>query len=90
MGALLSALRALLGGEQHAKMVRVAVDPAASRAHRGALGKNSFAWTTQVIVGLGGAGKTTILSRLKLGTTVDTIPTIGSNVETIVRNRLRM
>uniref|UniRef100_A0A3B3BN59 ADP-ribosylation factor-like protein 14 n=1 Tax=Oryzias melastigma TaxID=30732 RepID=A0A3B3BN59_ORYME len=34
-------------------------------------------------VGLDGAGKTTILYRLKLGEVVTTIPTIGFNVETV-------
>lgn len=36
-----------------------------------------------VMVGLDGAGKTTILYRLKLGDIVETVPTIGFNVETI-------
>ncbi|XP_053308931.1 uncharacterized protein LOC128471099 [Spea bombifrons] len=35
------------------------------------------------MVGLDGAGKTTILYRLKLNETVSTIPTIGFNVETL-------
>lgn len=35
------------------------------------------------MVGLDGAGKTTVLYRLKLGDNVATIPTIGFNVETI-------
>jgi len=36
-----------------------------------------------VMIGLDAAGKTTILYRLKLGTVVTTIPTIGFNVETV-------
>jgi len=36
-----------------------------------------------LIRGLDAAGKTTLLYRLKLGTTVTTIPTIGFNVETV-------
>ncbi|XP_073429009.1 uncharacterized protein [Dendrobates tinctorius] len=41
-----------------------------------------------VLLGLDGAGKTTILYRLKLNETVSTIPTIGFNVETVepIRN----
>ena len=35
------------------------------------------------MVGLDAAGKTTILHKLKLGETVQTIPTIGFNVETL-------
>jgi len=35
------------------------------------------------MVGLDGAGKTTILCRLKLGKTVPTIPTVGFNVQTV-------
>ncbi|KAJ6526876.1 ADP-ribosylation factor family-domain-containing protein, partial [Mycena vulgaris] len=34
-------------------------------------------------VGLDAAGKTTILYKLKVGEIVTTIPTIGSNVETV-------
>ena len=36
-----------------------------------------------LMVGLDGAGKTTVLYKLKLGDTVKTIPTIGFNVETV-------
>ena len=36
-----------------------------------------------LILGLDNAGKTTILSQLKLGEVVTTIPTIGFNVETV-------
>ena len=36
-----------------------------------------------VMVGLDGAGKTTILFKLKLGDVVQSIPTIGFNCETI-------
>lgn len=38
---------------------------------------------TGVLLGSDAAGKTTLLYRLKLGETVQTIPTIGINVETI-------
>lgn len=34
-----------------------------------------------LMLGLDGAGKTTILYSLKLGETINTIPTIGFNVE---------
>src|SRR6202044_2904207 len=36
-----------------------------------------------LMVGLDAAGKTTILYKLKLGEVVQTIPTIGFNVETV-------
>merc|ERR1719409_1439987 len=36
-----------------------------------------------LIVGLDGAGKTTILHQLKVGEVVNTIPTVGFNVETV-------
>ena len=36
-----------------------------------------------LMLGLNGAGKTTILYQLKMGETVKTIPTIGFNVETL-------
>ena len=36
-----------------------------------------------LMVGLDGAGKTTILYQLKLGEVLSTIPTIGFNVETV-------
>merc|ERR1712190_589882 len=36
-----------------------------------------------LMVGLGAAGKTTILYKLKLGEVVNTTPTIGFNVETV-------
>ena len=35
------------------------------------------------MIGCDGAGKTTILYKLKLGEVVTTIPTIGFNVETV-------
>ena len=35
------------------------------------------------MIGLDAAGKTTILHRLKMGSTIQTIPTIGFNVETL-------
>merc|ERR1711939_491135 len=44
-------------------------------------------WSTTpariLMLGLDGAGKTTILYRLKLDETISTIPTIGFNVETV-------
>ena len=39
-----------------------------------------------IMVGLDNAGKTTILWKLKLGETKQTVPTVGFNVETIVYN----
>lgn len=36
-----------------------------------------------LMLGLDGAGKTTILFKLKLGEVVSSIPTIGFNVETL-------
>ena len=39
--------------------------------------------TSDPMVGLDAAGKTTILYQLKLGEIVTTIPTIGFNVETV-------
>ena len=36
-----------------------------------------------LMVGLDAAGKTTILYKMKLGEVVNTIPTIGFNVETV-------
>lgn len=43
-----------------------------------------------VITGLNNAGKTTLLYKLALGEIIVTEPTIGSNVETLNRNGLRM
>ncbi|KAI9205696.1 ADP-ribosylation factor-like protein [Polychytrium aggregatum] len=42
-----------------------------------------------LILGLDGAGKTTILYRLQLGEVVTTIPTIGFNVETVQFNNIK-
>ncbi|CAL8106437.1 unnamed protein product [Calicophoron daubneyi] len=42
-----------------------------------------------LILGLDGAGKTTILYRLQVGEVVTTIPTIGFNVETVVYKNLK-
>ncbi|KAH8869767.1 ADP-ribosylation factor-like protein 1 [Schistosoma japonicum] len=42
-----------------------------------------------LILGLDGAGKTTILYRLQVGEVVTTIPTIGFNVETVVHKNLK-
>ena len=39
--------------------------------------------TRLLILGLDGAGKTTILYKLKLGEVVTTIPTVGFNFETV-------
>ena len=41
-----------------------------------------------LILGLDGAGKTTILYRLSIGEVVDTVPTIGFNVETVTYKNL--
>ena len=43
-----------------------------------------------IMIGLDGAGKTTILYKIKLNDTVITIPTIGFNVETIKYNNLNL
>lgn len=42
-----------------------------------------------LILGLDGAGKTTILYRLQVGEVVTTIPTIGFNVETVTFKNLK-
>lgn len=42
-----------------------------------------------LILGLDGAGKTTILYRLQIGEVVSTIPTIGFNVETVSYKNLK-
>ncbi|KAA8579997.1 hypothetical protein FQN60_005532, partial [Etheostoma spectabile] len=42
-----------------------------------------------LILGLDGAGKTTILYRLQVGEVVTTIPTIGFNVETVTYRNLK-
>jgi hypothetical protein len=42
------------------------------------------------IVGLDNAGKTTILYKLHLGDVVATHPTIGSNVEQVTRNNIKI
>lgn len=43
-----------------------------------------------LMVGLDNAGKTTTLYRLKLGETVQSIPTIGFNVETVKYKKLTL
>lgn len=43
-----------------------------------------------LMVGLDGAGKTTILYKMKLGEVVTTIPTVGFNVETLEHKNLRL
>lgn len=44
--------------------------------------------TTKVLMlGLDGAGKTTVLYKLKLNETINTIPTLGFNVETVQLSR---
>lgn len=45
--------------------------------------------TKCVIVGLDGAGKTTMLYKMKLGEVVSAIPTIGFNVESIEYKKLK-
>merc|ERR1712183_69361 len=42
-----------------------------------------------LILGLDGAGKTTILYRLQVGEVVTTIPTIGFNVESVTYKNLK-
>ena len=43
-----------------------------------------------LLLGLDGAGKTTILYKFKLDETISTIPTIGFNVETVQFNKINM
>ncbi|KNG77331.1 ADP-ribosylation factor protein [Plasmodium falciparum IGH-CR14] len=43
-----------------------------------------------LILGLDNAGKTTILNRLQLGEVIQTIPTIGFNVETVNYKNLKL
>jgi ADP-ribosylation factor-like protein 5B len=43
-----------------------------------------------VIVGLANAGKTTLLYQLHLGEVVSAHPTIGSNVEEVKHNNVRL
>jgi ADP-ribosylation factor-like protein 5B len=43
-----------------------------------------------VITGMHNAGKTTLLYKLSLGEVIVTEPTIGSNVETLSHNGLKM
>ncbi|CAL6007889.1 ADP-ribosylation_factor 1 [Hexamita inflata] len=43
-----------------------------------------------VMLGLDGSGKTSLLYQWKLNELVDTIPTIGFNVETVKRNKLAL
>jgi len=42
-----------------------------------------------LMIGLDSAGKTTILYKLKLGEVINTVPTVGFNVETIAFRELR-
>lgn len=52
---------------------------------KSALDSMASYWTKPsriLLLGLDGAGKTTVLYKLKLGETITTIPTIGFNVET--------
>jgi small GTP-binding protein len=42
-----------------------------------------------ILLGLDGAGKTTILYKLKLGEVVISVPTVGFNVETIRYKNLK-
>eukprot|EP00493_Phyllostaurus_siculus_P011173 UN11330 len=53
---------------------------------------DKFAGPTEsriLMVGLDAAGKTTILYKLKLGEVVNTIPTIGFNVETVTYKNIK-
>jgi ADP-ribosylation factor-like protein 5B len=43
-----------------------------------------------VIAGLNNAGKTTLLYKLALGNIVVTEPTVGSNVESVTHNGVKM
>lgn len=43
-----------------------------------------------IIVGLANAGKTTILYKLALGEVIVTQPTIGSNVEEVYHNNIKL
>ena len=43
-----------------------------------------------LMLGLDGAGKTTILYKLKLGESISTVPTIGFNVENVQYKKLSM
>jgi len=55
--------------------------------------KRLFASTKEfkiIIVGLAGAGKTTMLYQLHLGKTVQTQPTIGSNVEEVKNKNVKL
>jgi len=42
-----------------------------------------------LILGLDGAGKTTILYQLQIGDVVSTVPTIGFNVETVTYKQVK-
>lgn len=43
-----------------------------------------------LLLGLDAAGKTTLLYKLKLGEVVNTVPTIGFNVETVNYKKVRI
>ena len=43
-----------------------------------------------LLLGLDGAGKTTILYRLNMGTAVHTIPTVGFNIESVQYKNIEM
>jgi small GTP-binding protein len=53
-------------------------------------GKSSKNGTRTVMIGLDGAGKTTILYRLKSDETVKTVPTVGFNIETVETQGIRL
>jgi ADP-ribosylation factor protein 1 len=46
--------------------------------------------TRILLIGLDGAGKTTLLNRMKLNEYLDTVPTIGFNVEKVEYGNLKM
>jgi len=51
--------------------------------------KHNFSPSVRILmIGLDDGGKTTILYKLKLGEVVNTIPTIGFNVEIIKKGKL--
>ena len=42
-----------------------------------------------IMLGLDGAGKTTILYKLKIGEVISSVPTIGFNVENVEYNKVK-
>jgi len=52
--------------------------------------RSGYPETKTIMVGLDNAGKTTILYKLKLGQEIETIPTIGFNVESVRINNVTL